>query len=890
MNVEFIPHTFSHAAPEELKINMMRHAYGIPKRTPVFSWVMRSGDVNEIQTAYRIYIARRLSEMQEQDYLLDTGWIATDECNHVTITGLDTLLGDQELYYWAVQTRNKSGDESPRSEATPFVTAVGDEWEGTHGIWSGDTHGAGNFAFLRTEFRVPDGGDVERAVLSVTATSPEPARQYVYRVFLNGAFAGMGPARLDVNDQQEEILYYNTFDVTALVHDGVNALGAICYATEQKAFLCQLTVFYKNGTKRVILNSARDAENFRSMDGRSAFGDTHSLGTTGNYVAAAEDINALLYPFGFDRVGFEGQGWENVRLRDELDIENEQHLAPYPGEPVGLYPQGVASVTHEGHGRYRIDLGQEIVGGLRLTFRSPSAQTVHLFYGEELNEDGSVRYRMRTGNEYKENWTLREGEQTIESFGMKTFRYVDICGYTGEIAEEDVCAVAVRREFDAQASYFTCPNDTLCYLYDTFKYAICTTNQDLYVDSQSRERVPYEGDTFIEMLSSYTYENDSALARFSVDYLCRHRTWPAEYALLTVHLIWTDYMYTGNYALLSRAYGALRSLVTSRQPDGATGLYHIPNESGTGWDAVLVDWPAGARDGYYVREAYYNTVYNAFCYLALCDMAAMAEFLGKSAEAIAFRGESENLGRAMIDKLYDANKGAFRDGLTREGEPIDHFAQHATALAIWTGVCRDPAMLDAAGRWFVGQEKIQTSIYGAYFLIEALYRAGFGAYATALLADSDVTPGAHNWLAALRGSGATIAPEAWCAAEKPNMSLSHPWGTAPAALMVRGMFGILPTSPGFRKFSIHPQIGDLPYASIRVPTARGSISVTLAQNSEAYEAEITVPANTTAEVFLPAVPGGTDTLFINSQKSICPIENKGFHIRLGSGTHRLLAQ
>ena len=122
------------------------------------------------------------------------------------------------------------------------------------------------------------------------------------------------------------------------------------------------------------------------------------------------------------------------------------------------------------------------------------------------------------------------------------------------------------------------------------------------------------------------------------------------------------------------------------------------------------------------------------------------------------------------------------------------------------------------------------------------------------------------------------------------MSLSHPWGTAPAALIVRGMFGIQPTQPGFRKFVIRPQVGDLPYASIRVPCVKGAITVTLAQNREAYEAEITVPANTTAEVFLPAVPGGTDTLFVNNQKAIYPVEEGYFHIPLGSGVHRLLAQ
>ena len=87
-----------------------------------------------------------------------------------------------------------------------------------------------------------------------------------------------------------------------------------------------------------------------------------------------------------------------------------------------------------------------------------------------------------------------------------------------------------------------------------------------------------------------------------------------------------------------------------------------------------------------------------------------------------------------------------------------------------------------------------------------------------------------------------------------------------------------------------PQIGSLPYAAIRVPTVKGTIAVSIGQNNEAYEAEVVVPTNTKATVYLPVLPGGTDTLFINSQISNFPIEDGCYHIELGSGTHRLLAQ
>lgn len=881
------PSAFAFAAPNHLRVDLLSCAYGIAKASPTFSWAMRSGEKDDIQTSYRILIAQRTADMAKGDYLLDTGWVATDESSNVRIAGLDALLKDNELYYWAVQLRNKSGAESPLSLPRSFSTAMGGDWADTRGIWSQDVDGAGNFSFLRAEFDVSDLEDIECALLSVTALSPEPSRQYVHHTLLNGRFVGLGPARLGKTPSGEEIIYYHTYNVTSLLQEGRNALGAINYTLDDKRYLCQLTVFYKDGEREIVLSSARDAALFQGLDGRDVFGANQSIGT--NYFKAeAENINAELFPFGFDTVGFDASAWTPVVVKEALD--DARLLAPYPGDPVGRYEQDVALVEKRGDGHWFIDLGQEVIGGLQLTLDVDVPHTIRLCYGEELNADGSVRYRMRTSNVYEEFWTLKEGVQTLENYSMKTFRYVDIFDCRVDIPETAVKAVALRKSFDAEESSFQCSNAVLCHLYDTFKYAICATNQDLYVDSQSRERCAYEGDALINMLSSYTYESSMALPRFSTDYLLTHRTWPAEYALMPIHMVRLDYLYSGNRALLERTYPQLKNLILAERVSTEIGLYPSKAAPNNGWDSILVDWPVTSRDGYEMQAAYYNTVYNAMMHISLRDMAVMAGVLGKDEDATAFRAAADALRHNMIELLFDPSQGAFRDGLTVDGEPVDHYAQHATVFALCGAIYSDAAMRDVLGRHLVGQETIRTSIYGAFFLLDALYHAGFGAYATALLADDDLTPGIHSFASSLYNGGVTIAPEAWNVNEKGNMTFSHPWGSAPASMIVRGMFGIRPTRPGFHKFEVRPQIGDLPYASIRVPTVKGSITVSIGQNREAYEAEVTVPANAKATVYLPAVPGGTDTLFVNNQKANFPLEDGHFVVALGAGTHRLQAQ
>lgn len=894
MNAELnrsTPLAFAFAAPEQLRVDLLDPALSVPKSAPVFSWAMRSGDIDDIQTGYRICISQRLADMKQHDYIVDTGWVASDESSNVCIPGLDTILQDNELYYWSVQLRNKRGAESTQSIPMPFTTAVGEDWADTRGLWSDDAEGAGNFSFLRTEFQIPHFDEMEYAVLSVTALSPEPSRQYVYTTLLNGQSAGIGPARLGKTPGGEEIVYYHSYDVTRLLTQDGNALGFVNYTRQEKKLLCQLTVFYTDGSKEIVLNSGRDADQFLALDGQHAFGPNQSIGTN-YFVAEAENINAMRYPFGFDRAGFSCADWTPARLRDDIRAaeDHSRQLSPYPGNAVNRFPMDVALVEKWGEGHYFIDLGREVIGGLRLTLTADDIHTIRLCFGEELNADGSVRYRMRTSNVYEEFWTLMPGRQTLENFSMKTFRYVEIFDCYADFSESDVQAISLRRAFDAEESSFACSNDMLCDLYDTFKYAICATNQDLYVDSQSRERCAYEGDALINMLSSYTYESNMALARFSAEYLLFHRTWPAEYALMPIHMVRLDYMYSGNRAMLERTYPQLRNLVLAEQVHPETGLYPSKAAPHNGWNSILVDWPVSSRDGYEMRDAFFNTVYNAMMHISLRDMVVLAKVLGKDDDAAVFRTAADALRHNMIDQLFCAERGAFCDGLTAGGVRVDHYAQHATVFALCAGVYSDAAMKDILGRYLVGQGDIRTSIYGAFFLLDALYHAGFGAYATALMADDDLTPGIHSFASSLYNGRVTIAPEAWNVNEKANMTFSHPWGSAPASMIVRGMFGIIPTRPGFRQFEVRPQIGDLPYASIRVPTVKGTIVVSIGQNREAYEAEVTVPANTKATVYLPAVPGGTDTLFINSQKSNFPLEDNCFVIELGAGTHRLQAQ
>jgi hypothetical protein len=110
------------------------------------------------------------------------------------------------------------------------------------------------------------------------------------------------------------------------------------------------------------------------------------------------------------------------------------------------------------------------------------------------------------------------------------------------------------------------------------------------------------------------------------------------------------------------------------------------------------------------------------------------------------------------------------------------------------------------------------SVYGAQYLMEALYNAGEADYALELMTATHD----RSWYNMIR-IGSTITLEAWDMKYKPNADWNHAWGAVPANIIPRGLWGITPAAPGFGKVQVAPQMGSLEKASISHPTPRGQI-------------------------------------------------------------------
>ena len=57
--------------------------------------------------------------------------------------------------------------------------------------------------------------------------------------------------------------------------------------------------------------------------------------------------------------------------------------------------------------------------------------------------------------------------------------------------------------------------------------------------------------------------------------------------------------------------------------------------------------------------------------------------------------------------------------------------------------------------------------------------------------------------------------------------------------------------PGYTHFEVYPQPGALAWASLSLPTVRGTIELRFNQTTNAFDASLTIPTGSTARVCLP---------------------------------------
>jgi alpha-L-rhamnosidase len=520
-------------------------------------------------------------------------------------------------------------------------------------------------------------------------------------------------------------------------------------------------------------------------------------------------------------------------------------------------------VKRIGKGHWFIDFGEAAFGTVELTSPDSRGKKVTLHLGEALADDGrlqrhpggTVRYQQHevtlrpwTAVRPDLNWQppdwMKEGFLSLPKGcpEMMPFRYVEIEGAPASFSAEQIRRVSWSVPFKEHASSFESSSPELNAVWKLCKHSIKATSfMGLYVDGD-RERKPYEADVLINQLSHYCLDARYDTARLTHEYLLEKPTWPTEWRLQSVILGWHDFLWSGDDRSLWRNYEVLkgRAMCERRTKDG---LFLGWND---GEPKDIVDWPSNERDDYDMEPGV-KTAVTAFHYRSLVLLEKMARHQGKSTEARRFAAMAEQTKQAVNARLWDEARGCYVDGLDPEsGKVSSHASAHANFFPLALGLVPEDRMGRVAAH--VKQRGMACSVYGAQFLLDALYDAGEAEHALSLM----VSRGQRSWLNMSEKVGSTITLEAWDPSLKPNLDWNHAWGTAPSNIIARRLMGIEPLEPGFKRFRVQPQTASLEKARIRMPTSKGPVLLEIrGKDAASWRAKLSIPAGTTAEFHVP---------------------------------------
>lgn len=524
---------------------------------------------------------------------------------------------------------------------------------------------------------------------------------------------------------------------------------------------------------------------------------------------------------------------------------------------------------------YFIDFGKDAFSTLEFNYKTSVIDTLVFHIGEQLvnqkinrKPKGTIRYQEVkvpvNPSQSKYRLSIKPDKRNTKAVAIKLpdsfpvlipFRYAEIEHVKGNLELEDCNQVAYFSYWEDEESYFKSSDTTLNEVWDLCKYSIkATTFSGVYVDGD-RERIPYEADAYLNQLSHYTTDREYAMARQTIEYFMEQPTWPTEWQLHVALMFYADYMYTGNTELIEKYYDKLKhkTLYELSNEEGLITSKNITNELmlKLGFKAGykkrltdIVDWPSagwggdpnnlGERDGYVFKK--YNTVVNAFYYQNMKIMTEFATILDKKNDIIDFKLRTEKSKKAIQKDLFDEEQGVYVDGVGTK-----HASLHANMLPLAFGLVPDRNIKSVVN--FMKSRGMACSVYGAQYLMEALYNAGESKYALELM----TSKGKRSWYNMIR-EGATITMEAWGYNYKNNLDWNHAWGAAPANIIPRYLWGIQPKTSGYAVATIKPQLENLQSSSIVVPTLRGQIKAAyILKDNKTQHYAIDIPANMKAE-------------------------------------------
>jgi Bacterial alpha-L-rhamnosidase 6 hairpin glycosidase domain/Alpha-L-rhamnosidase N-terminal domain/Bacterial alpha-L-rhamnosidase concanavalin-like domain/Bacterial alpha-L-rhamnosidase C-terminal domain len=717
--------------------------------------------------------------------------------------------------------------------------------------------GSRSIPYLRKAFTASK--TIKSATLYATALG-------VYEFHINGKKVGDRYLAPEWTDYRKRIRY-QAYDVTGLLAPGQNVIGALVghgwfsghlgnggyqYYGKSPALFAQLEITYTDGsTERVATDTSwkEHAGPIQSSD--------FMLGET--YDARAEIA-------GWDTAGQSDAGWSPVKLHVHPETEkvalSDIPLEPQISEPVHLLTQiKPRSVKETGKGHWTFDLGQNMVGVVRLKVAAPAGTTVTIRHAEMLNKDGTIYTTNLRGAPSIDHYTTRSATTEVwqPKFTFHGFRYVELTGLTSKPTLDSVTGLVLGSD-TPQAGNFACSDPRINQLQSNIQWGQRGNYLSVPTDCPQRdERMGWMGDAEVFVRTATCNADVAAFfTKWLVD-VDDAQTPEGAYSDISpsyggggtpawadagVICPWTIYEATGDKRILEKHLPNMTRWVEWCR-EHSTGLIRDKDRNGDygDWLAIGSDTP---KDLIGTAFFAYSTHLVALSYKAVGDAANAAKY----------------------SSLFDEIKAAYNAKYVKADGRITSNTQCAYAMALKFELLPD-ALRPVAAQYLQDDIKakgnhLSTGFVGVSYLLPVLTKAGMVDTAYNLLMQ-DTFP---SWLFSVK-HGATTIWERWdgWTPEKgfqdPGMnSFNHyslgscgEWLFASAA----GIDWDL-KAPGYKHIVVKPQTrSPLTWVNAWHNSMYGRIETSWKRDGNALSLKVTVPANSSATVYVPAADAGKVT-------------------------------
>lgn len=858
-------------APHSLRIEALDNPIGIGANSPRLSWKLPPAEGVQ-QVAFQIVAASSEKALHDSPDIFDTGRYDSSQSVFVSWPG-EALLSRSRIF-WKVRSWI-SGAARPTSWSKPAVFEVGllerSDWKAKWISWGNDgKEGSPPAPYLRKEFELQ--------------SKPVSARLYasafgLFEFEINGQAvhpeAVLVPGWTDFRKRAQSL----TFDVTKLLFAGPNAIGCILgdgwygghlgfkdnrqIYGNSPAIIAQLEVTFEGG------------KTFRLVSDKTWIGRTGPIIESDLYNGEIYDARSQI--FGWSQPGLKEGGWSHVRTRR---IQNGYHIEPKILEPVKRIQEiRPKKILEPECGVYIFDLGQNVVGWVRIKLEGKRGQVITLRFGEMLNDDGTLyTANLRSA---KATDTYIFGENGIiewePRFTFHGFRYVELTGVRVAPKKKMITGIVLHNNM-LPTGNFECSDPRVNQLASNIRWGLRGNFLEVPTDCPQRdERLGWAGDIQVfAKTASFLYDVDAFLTKWMRDmrdgqtaegafpdiaptFICGFGN--AAWADAGVIVPWVMYRRYGDIRILEENYQAMSKWI-SYQEKTSVGLVRPITAYGD-WlaiDAVIPEHAPVPSD--LIGTAYFARTAGI--------MGSVAKILSRNDDAQRFAKLRNDVVQAFQNEFVTANGRLVGD------------CQTAYLLALAFDMLQESERSAAVERLVELIRRrnwhLSTGFVGTPLLCPVLSRFGRHDVAMKLLLQ-DSYP---SWLFTVK-NGATTMWERWNSYTPEKgfgdvimNSFNHYAYGAVGEWLFHFVAGIAPgpKAPAYRHILFRPQPSQgISSASASLETPYGLAAISWKSQRKKLTGKLTIPSNTFADLECP------------TSGIITPQGRKKFSLE--SGTNRL---